>query len=347
MPIGCYAAGTRIRTKHGEIAVEHVSPGDRLATLRDGQVSYGTVTWVGYRHHEITRDPNREESAPIRIRRDAVADGQPNRDLFVSPEHCLFLDGKLIPAKLLVNGVTLVQERQTAAVTYYHLELERHSVLLADGLPAESYLDTGNRDVFSNSDVPTLHPQFAVNYDATRWDTDAAAPLARDPVEIERIWQRLIDRAEAMGYGRRAIKTTTAPDIHVVAAGQTVRPVVDTDNRYVFVLPRGAASAILVSRFGIPADMATFSPDTRRLGVRVSWIAMQADDEETVIPIDHPALRQGWQAVERSGASLWRWTDGNAQLPVTGTPQQVVITVRCEPLDQYPLYDANLMCLAA
>ena len=77
--------------------------------------------------------------APIRIERDAFADGMPHRDLLVSPDHAIFVDGKLICARQLVNGTTIRQERDWTAVDYYHVELDQHAILLAEGLPAESY----------------------------------------------------------------------------------------------------------------------------------------------------------------------------------------------------------------
>ena len=83
--------------------------------------------------------------APIRIQRDAFADGMPHRDLVVSPDHAIFVDGKLICARQLVNGTTIRQELDWTAVDYYHVELDQHAILLAEGLPAESYLDTGNQ----------------------------------------------------------------------------------------------------------------------------------------------------------------------------------------------------------
>ena len=66
----------------------------------------------------------------------------------VSPEHCLIIDGLCVRAKLLVNGGSIVSERDRTHVTYYHVELERHGILLAENTPAESYLDTGNRSMF-------------------------------------------------------------------------------------------------------------------------------------------------------------------------------------------------------
>ena len=84
---------------------------------------------------------------PVRVSAGAFGDAQPGRDLLLSPDHAVFLDGALIPIRYLINGRTVVQEF-AAEVSYYHVELPEHSVILAEGLPCESYLETGNRAAF-------------------------------------------------------------------------------------------------------------------------------------------------------------------------------------------------------
>jgi hypothetical protein len=96
----------------------------------------------------------------------------------VSPDHCLFLDGALVPARLLVDGHRIVAETGVAEVTWFHIELPRHAVILAEGAAAESWLDCGNRAWFENAPVA----QFAVTGNladaGTGWDASrACAPL--------------------------------------------------------------------------------------------------------------------------------------------------------------------------
>ena len=76
------------------------------------------------------------------MRAGAFSEGAPRRDLLLSPDHAVYIDDVLIPIRYLVNGVSIVQQT-VDAVTYWHVELPEHDVLLAEGLPAESFLDTG------------------------------------------------------------------------------------------------------------------------------------------------------------------------------------------------------------
>jgi hypothetical protein len=137
----CFARGTLIATPEGEKPVEKLRPGKQVITLVDGQEMIPrTVKWLGHRRIDLTRHPRPETAAPVRIQRGAFADGMPHRDLMVSPDHAVFVDGVLICARQLVNGTTICQELYWTALDYYHVELDEHAILVAEGLPAESYL---------------------------------------------------------------------------------------------------------------------------------------------------------------------------------------------------------------
>jgi len=96
----------------------------------------------------------------VRVRQAAFGPGRPSRDLLLSPDHAIHLDARLIPVRYLVNGVTIAQEH-VDRVEYWHVELPSHEVLLAEGLPVESYLDTGNRSAFGTGGGPVT--RLAVN----------------------------------------------------------------------------------------------------------------------------------------------------------------------------------------
>jgi hypothetical protein len=195
--LACFAEGTRIATGRGQVPVEALHVGDRVLGPWGETMA---VRWLGHRRVDCARHPRPEAVQPVKVRAGAFRPGVPSRDLYLSPDHALFIAPPgmrpvLIPVHLLIDGDSVV--RQTVArVTYWHVELERHAVLLAEGLPCESYLDTGNRADFDNGGPAVrLHPEFA----ATHWDARACAPQARGGPALD--WARswlAARRAEAV-----------------------------------------------------------------------------------------------------------------------------------------------------
>jgi hypothetical protein len=148
--IPCYARGTLISTTRGEVAVEKLRVGDMLHTANGGS---SAVVWLGHRHVDCNRQLNKEEAYPIRVSKDAFGPGLPKRDLWLSPKHAVFVNEALVPIQCLINGTTITQDIKPR-VSYYHIELTEHNVIFAEGMPAESFLDTApntgeSRDFFS------------------------------------------------------------------------------------------------------------------------------------------------------------------------------------------------------
>ena len=344
----CFVAGTRIATPRGDIAVEDLREGDSVLTVSGGRHNERPIRWIGERRIDLTAHKRAESLFPIRIHRGAFADSIPQRDLLVSPDHCLFVDGELIPAKLLVNGMTVVQDRTFRAVHYYHLELDDHDVLLAEGLPAESYLDTGNRGFFKNADGPlTLHPELEIDAVRMQWQDRLCAPLRLRSAEIEPAWQRLATRAGSLGYKRPSPVVTADPDLRLVARGREFRPIAVEGDRYVFVLPPGVSDIRIASRSGMPVVANRHADDWRRLGVAVGRIGIRVGDERIDVPADHPALMQGWHPVERDAAGLRRWTDGNAALPLAAQDEAAMIEVHLAGTTPYALGEVTATSLVA
>ena len=153
----CFMPGTLIKTPSGKSAVETIKPGDLVLTA-DGCAM--PVTWVG--RQTVSRqfaDPLRV--LPIRIKAGALADNVPSRDLLLSPDHAILIDGTLIHAGALVNGTSIVRETRTEPVfTYYHVEVDDHSLILAENTPAETFIDNVDRMNFDNwSEHEALYPQ--------------------------------------------------------------------------------------------------------------------------------------------------------------------------------------------
>jgi Ca2+-binding RTX toxin-like protein len=196
--LACYVTGTLIETARGPVAVEDLRVGDSLRVLSGRNGDWAPLLWVGWRDVDLLRHPSAARVAPVRIRRGALGPNMPSQDLLVSPDHCMWLDGALVPAQLLVDGEQVVQEHGHATVTYWHVELPAHDVVRANGAASESYLDTGNRSAFTNGGaVQMLHADFAGGDSPDR----LVPRLPADGGAVVRVWRA---RIRARGALRQA-----------------------------------------------------------------------------------------------------------------------------------------------
>jgi hypothetical protein len=192
--LACFATGTRILTPKGDILVEDLSVGDTVVTVREGGPAISKIIWTGQRTIDIMRHHNPAIVRPVRILAGAFGNGLPERDLRLSPHHAVYIDGALFEVVALVNGLTIIEEHNTRYVTYHHIELEQHDIVLAEGLPAESFLDTGNRDMFGTTGgVLQLHADFRTEYNA-----QTCVPLHRQGPEVARVHGTLLNLARAL-----------------------------------------------------------------------------------------------------------------------------------------------------
>ena len=300
--IPCFLAGTRILTLHGEVSVEHLQEGDRVLT-RSGRAR--PIVWIGRQRIACARHPAPDKVLPVRISAGAFAADMPRRDLLLSPDHAVFADGVLIPVKHLINGITIRQDF-AASADYFHVELPTHDILLAEQLPVESYLDSGNRAEFANRPDFALHPGSGSGDPPIR-----CAPLCVSGPPLATLKRVLLSHLEQSGYG-----TTAAPDLHLVAAGRRVWPATVSDNCYRFILPGRIERVRITSRGGVPAETTAESEDRRRLGVAIEAIVLDG----RLVALEDMALGAGFYDLERHGGIAWRWTDGGAALAIAGAP---------------------------
>ena len=152
----CYLAGTLIRTEAGEVPVEQLRVGDRVIT-RDGSAK--PIRWIGHRSYAGAVPAGLRDVVPVSIEAGALADGVPARELTVSSRHALYLDDVLVPAERLVNGRSIRRRPDIDPIRYFHIELERHDVIFAEGAPAESFVDCDSRSAFHNAaEYDALYP---------------------------------------------------------------------------------------------------------------------------------------------------------------------------------------------
>jgi hypothetical protein len=295
-PALCFVSGTLIATTRGEVAVEALSVGD-LAVTASGEPR--PIMWLG---HKRVACPALEQW-PVRVQAGAFGDNLPARDLMLSPGHAVCIsvvDDVFVPVGELINGATIAQV-EVSEVTYWHIELESHDVLLAEGLACESYMDAGNRAWFGREygRLDAVDPE-RIAESLTRY----ARPFVDRGPLVEAIRQRLNARAEAMGWTR-----ASDMDLHLVIDGDRIDPTIDGDLAR-FVLPADVRTARLVSRTFVPGA------DRRKLGVRIKRLAISDGlrlDRE--VPLE--ALGEGVYGLEQDGERPWRWTDGDAVLPAS------------------------------
>jgi Hint domain len=183
----CYCRGTLIRTERGEVPIEALLIGARVVTLSG---ALRPVKWIGRRSYAGHFIAGNRGVLPIRVETGALSDGVPRRDLWVSPHHALYLDGVLVPAECLVNGVSIVQAEAVARVDYFHIELDSHDVIWAEGAPAETFVDCDSRGMFQNA------AEFATRYPGEAPPAWAfCAQRVEDGERVAALWRQLAARA--------------------------------------------------------------------------------------------------------------------------------------------------------
>ena len=293
----CYLEGTLLLTEAGSVAVEDLQIGDVVATIEGPQ----PIRWIGKRAYlaRLINQHHRDALMPIRFSAGALGENVPVRDLFVSPEHMMMLDGVLVAAHNLVNGTTIARHDDLEVVKYFHIELPQHSVMFAEGAASESYLDTGNRNMFSNV-LEYAELGLPVG------DTAPCLPIVSEGPALMAIRSQLAARAEALGFG-----TTQEADLHLVVDGVAVYPTSVERGSYRFDVANATSDVRIVSRSAVPAEVDPVCADRRRLGVALAGLSISGGGLALDMLAGEGRLVDGFHPAE--GQS--RWTNGNAGLP--------------------------------
>lgn len=318
----CFAQGTRLSTPSGPRAVEDLTEGDAVLTAT-GRTR--AIRWTGHLLARPPRHPRPDEVRPVRVTAHAFAPDVPAADVRLSPGHAVLVDGVLIPIGRLVNGATVVQE-DAAQVRYFHVELGTHDVLLAEGLPCESYLDDGNRAAFAHPGEPI---ELRGRLDPRNWD-DACAPMVAAGPQLIAVREQLHARAEALGWHR-----SEDAALHLLVDGRARAPLHVAAGRHWFAVP-ATGTVTLCSNAAVLAHVMPACDEWRRLGVAVTGVRIDGTD----LPLDDAAFGAGFHAREGDGTDGWRWTDGAAVLALDArAPVMLEIAVSmtaptwCRPQD--------------
>ncbi|WP_305782257.1 Hint domain-containing protein [Acidisphaera sp. S103] len=315
----CFLRGTQILCPAGQVPVQDLAIGDLVQTL-SGKAR--AIAWIGKGRVLATRG-RRNAATPVIVGKSAFADNIPNHDLRVTRGHAFAFDGVLIPIEFLVNHRSILWDDRAQEVELYHVELETHDILIANGAAAESYRDDGNRWLFQNANSGWNMPP----------KLPCAPVLTGGPV-VDAVWRRLLDRAGP----RPGVPLTEDPDLHLMIDGQRVDATARHGTAHIFAVPNERASVSIVSLGAAPAELGT-ARDPRVLGIAVRWIAVRDGTRFRVMEAGDALLADGFHAFEPSNGL--RWTDGNAALPQAlfdGFDGPTELVLHLGGTTQYPLF---------
>jgi hypothetical protein len=335
---GSFPAGTPIAvpsTDGGptERPVESLARGDKVLTLAGP---------VAVRHVATTRHAPgplpRERLVPVRVAAGAFGEGQPVADLLLAPEQPVYVldaalpQGALAPVGALVNGASISREPQADAPAWVRLELESPGVVIAAGLLVAARIDPAAPPPAAL--LPAGPATLALRQRLAR-PADAAPDLpapdlpppetpAPEPA-VPQAAEAAAPEAPAAAIAAAAPAGEAPPVLRIVVNGGSLA-LLDgsTELSWAVELPAGTGLVQLRSPPGLPANIAESErAGSRRYGVAIR--AMLLDDRP--IPLDGPAIGNGFHAMEAAGPESWRWTDGEAVVHLPQAPEPRRLTV--------------------
>jgi hypothetical protein len=293
-----------IRTIRGDVAVEDLVVGDMVVTNCN---EHRSIKWLGHRQYRCATYGDEQSLWPIRIAENAFGFGKPDRDLYVSQGHSIAVTcvGEvLVHANSLVNGATVARV-PVDKVTYWHVELDSHDIILANGLPAETYLEMGNREAFCEGTNITI----ALGPDGEMKSADDfCRPFIADGPVLAAIRCQLEKQAVEIGWS-----ATHDMGIHLVVDGKRVDG--DAEAGAIrFFLPSTSSDVFLVSEIFRPGEWG--SSDQRELGIAIHNIGVYDGlHYEKTFPIGDSRFASECHPEEAAAGCPWRWTNGKMRIP--------------------------------
>lgn len=322
--ITCFLAGSMIETETGERAVEEFAKGDLVTVYRNGMAGSEPVIHLVRGRVTVRRDlPDDRAGYPIRIAAHAFGQGQPYHDLLVTAEHCLYLNEAFVPARMLVNGMSIAYDRSLESYDYFHIGSAQHGIIRANGLMSETLFDGEDTDSSGVSGVKVY---------SREWARDAAAPLRTDRDFVRPIYDRVIARIGHDTENRRDSVLEYDPGLHLVGpGGERILCARKTGHNAMFLIPPNVTDVRIASRVARPVDIEGPCCDDRRsLGVLVGEMTLYSATETRRLEEHLRDLDiEGWAPLE---TSEYRWTTGDAVMSLGEregeTPAVLSIAVR-------------------
>lgn len=304
-PTPCFLAGTKILTSAGWTLIENLKIGDKVATYTNGEKSFFPIEWIGKGEAYCnTSLPDDLSGFPVVIMKDALEDNVPQQDILLTPEHCIFIGGFLVPCRMLVNGASIYYDKSKFNYIYYHLKLKNHSIINANGILTESLADANHFD-------------HDINKNNSWNNTNLAAPLGTAPDIAESLHRRICRRATMNGVPSKSIPSFAShePEVHLYANDKILHPIRSAGNRLVFMIPNDVSDVSIISSTARPCDViGPFIDDRRALGVLIGKIdRFDSFGHENIEIHTQSEHLSGWHRMEQKQC---RWTNGNAYLPL-------------------------------
>ncbi len=186
LPI-CFLKGTQVRLTSGETRVESLTLNQALESTKE----QAQVKWIGYQRR-TPEFAQFDDYLPVKICAGALEKNVPVRDLYLSPDHAVLVDGHLIHAQALVNGRTIIKMTEWQGdIEYYHIEAENHEIIFAEGVPCETFIDNVSREQFDN------YAEYQALYPYTQMMRELPLPRVKFRRQMpSAIWRRLMERAD-------------------------------------------------------------------------------------------------------------------------------------------------------